>query len=275
MNEPTKVATASIQDTPARNSDPATALTASKSATLDQHLTVIKTLGELLDDLELTRIANGNRISAVERDYGESLPHLDVVQKQLKAIEHLAELELIRAWRKHPLAPWAKQQSGVGEKSIARLVAIIGNPAERENVAKLWAYCGHGDPNRRPIKGMSQTEMFKLGNPRAKKQVWLIATAILKAGVRKAETEPDGVAPRVALTPQAQIYLDARQHVTERLHNKTCVRCGPSGHPAAPGTPWSPAHQHAHALRLTGKAFLKDLWLASRHSSPDTHVMVA
>lgn len=219
-------------------------------------LDTIRTLGQLLDDLELTRIANGNRIAALERDYGESLPHLEVIQKQLRVAEHLAELELKRAWRKHPLAPWAKNYLGAGEKSIARLVASIGDPGERPNVAKLWAYCGHGDPARsRKQKGMTQEELFRQGSPRAKKQTWLIATSLLKAGNRG-------------------VYDAARANVAERVHEKLCVRCGPSGHPAQPGSPWSDGHKHAHALRVTGKAFLKDLWVASRslQASPADHM---
>lgn len=212
-------------------------------------LETIRTLASLLDDLEIVRIANGNRIGALERDYGESLPHLDVVQKQIKAAEHLAVLELQRAWRTHPLAPWAKEQKGVGEKSIARLVAIIGDPADRPNVAKLWAYCGHGDPDRsQKRKGMTQAELFAQGSPSAKKQVWLISSSLLKAGNR-------------------EHYDAARARYVNRVHAKSCVRCGPSGHPAAVGSPWSDAHKHAAALRFAGKQFLKELWLSARAST--------
>lgn len=91
-------------------------------------LDTIRTLGRLLDDLERVRIMNSNRIAALERDYGEALPHLDVIQGELKRIEHQAELELVRAWRRHPLARWAQAQRGVGEKSVARLIAEIGDP---------------------------------------------------------------------------------------------------------------------------------------------------
>jgi hypothetical protein len=213
-------------------------------------LDTIKTLGALLDDLEMVRIMNGNRIGALEREHGEAVPHLTDIQERVAAIEHLAHLELVRAWRKHPLAPWAKGYRGVGEKSIARLVAVIGDPAERPNPGKLFAYCGHGDAARKRAKGMSQDELFRLGNPRAKKQVWLIATSLLKAGNR-------------------DVY-DARRIVTaERLHEKSCVRCGPSGKPAVAGSPWSLGHQHADALRVVGKAFLLDLWLASRHHAAE------
>lgn len=226
------------------DNDPATERSEPKAAPRDQNLDTIKTLGTLLDDLEKVRIMNSNRVAALERDYGESLPHLDLISRQMKLLEHQAELELIRAWRKNPLAPWAKNYHGVGEKSIARLVAHIGNPGVRPNVAKLWAYCGHGDPARKRRKGMTQEEAFAMGNPAAKKQTWLIATALLKTGNR-------------------DVYDAARAHVADRVHEKPCVRCGPAGHPAAAGSPWSAGHQHAHALRVTGKAFLKDLWIAA------------
>lgn len=218
-----------------------------------QLLAAIRHLGGLLDDLEKARIANGNRIGAMEREYGEAFG-LDAIQQHLRATEHQAELELVRLWRNHPLAPWAKGYLGVGEKSISRLVAIIGEPADRPNVAKLWAYCGHGDPARiGKKKGMTQAELFKQGNPRAKKQTWLIATAMLKSGNRDA-------------------YDARRLRDQEATHERACPRCGPAGHPALPGSPLSDGHKHARALRGQGKAFLLDLWITARdlHSTYDS-----
>ncbi len=214
-------------------------------------LASIRHLGGLLDDLEQVRVANGNRIAAMEREFGDAFG-LDAIQGHLRATEHQAALELVRLWRKHPLAPWARSIHGLGEKSIARLIASIGDPAERPNVAKLWAYCGRGDAARHRAKGMSQDELFRLGNPRAKKQVYLIATSFLKAGNRA-------------------VYDSRRAATAARLHESRCVRCGPSGHPAQPGSPWSDGHKHADALRIVGKAFLLDLWIASRHVANDAH----
>lgn len=205
-------------------------------------LLTISTLGALLDDLELTRIANGNRMAAVEREFGSSLPALEVTQASLRALEHRAQLDLIRAWRRHPLAAWAKAQRGVGEKSVARLIAIIGDPADRANPAKLWAYCGVGNPDRKRAKGMTQAELFKLGNPRAKKQVWLIATAFVKSG-----------------GPYRDLYDQARERYANRVHIRVCPQCH-----AQAGDPWKPGHQHAAALRFIGKAFLKALWVEAR-----------
>ena len=218
-------------------------------------LASIKTLGNLLDDLERVRIMNGNRVAALEREYGGSIPHLDIIAKQLRAVEHEAQLELVRMWRKHPLAPWAKSIQGVGEKSIARLIADIGDPGDRPNVAKLWAYCGVGDPARKRRKGMTQQEAFAMGNPHAKKMCWLISEAFVKN----------------RNSPYRAVYDNRREATANRVHDTVCVRCGPAGKPAAPGSPWSLKHQHEDGKRIAVKIFLKDLRIASRHDLRDTH----
>lgn len=207
------------------------------------------TLAELVDDLEHVRIETTNRIAALTATFGSSLPHLDVLADQLKELEHQADLELRRQWRKDPLAPWAKAVPGAGERLMARLIATIGDPADRPNPAKLWAYCGHGDPERSRIpKGATQAELFARGNPDAKKRVWLLASQFC----------------RTASSPYRIVYDAARERYADRTHKAPCVRCGPAGKPALPGSEWSPGHQHAAALRLVGKSFLLDLWKESR-----------
>lgn len=214
-------------------------------------LEAIRALGRHLDDIEHIRIQNSNRISALERTGYERLPHIQAIQEHLAAVEHEAELELCRIWRTHPLAPWAKAYRGCGEKSIARLIAEIGHPYIRDDgtirtLGQLRAFCGHGNPERagQIPRGATQAELFKRGNPRAKKQVWLIATSMLKAGNR-------------------DVYDAARLKYADATHERACVRCGPAGHPAQPGSPLSDGHKHARALRALGKQFLEDLWLAA------------
>lgn len=243
-----------------------------------QLLQSIRTLGDLLDDLERTRIMNGNRIGSLERRFGSSVPHLEVIEHELEKIENEAKLELVRQWRKHPLAKWAKNINGVGEKSIARLIAHISEPAvaitgefhslpdgDREWVAtgsrprlvsELWSYCGLGDPARKRRKGMTQEEAMAMGNPAAKKQCWLIGEAFVKS----------------TKGPYRPVYDAARAKYADRVHATACVRCGPSGKPAAPGSPWSLKHQHEAAKRYAVKTFLKDLWVASQGAieSPPT-----
>lgn len=239
---------------------------------------------DVLDDLERVRIANENRLRHLTRDeadtdgeergLGLDERHPDVAKlaalvQMLADAEHQAVLNLNRVLRRHPLGPWVKAQKGVGEKTAARLLAIVGDPyvnmqtGEVRTVSQLWSYCSHGDPSRRPVKGMTQAEMFALGNPVAKKRVWLIATAILKAGggEEKATARSDS---KVQPPSLASVYYQRKTATEGREHASECKRCGPSGKPAQPGSPWSDAHRHADALRIVGKAFLKDLWLEAK-----------
>lgn len=216
-----------------------------------------------LDDIERVRIAEENRLRTLTApidEHGAGLDPTDTdiarlkdIVDSLKKIEHQAVLNLERAMRRHPLGPWAKAQKGIGDKTMARLLAAIGDPyvnlqtGETRTVSQLWAYCGHGDPSRRKRKGMTQEDALALGSPTAKKRLYLIAEACLKAQGHYAD-----------------VYY-ARKAVNEgRLHAADCVRCGPSGNPALAGTPWKDSHRHADALRIVGKEILKDLWIAAR-----------
>ncbi len=220
--------------------------TPSPDALLDR----IRTCGAMLDNFERARIKAHNQIGAYERKH-ESVPlHFDLILGGLDVAENEARLELIRAWRLHPLSKWCKGIHGVGEKSIARLIAHTGDPATRPNPAKFLAYCGLGDPSRKPRKGMTQEEVFQLGNPAAKKQCWLVGEAFVK------QTK----------SPYRAIYDEWREKYAEKTHDEPCRRCGPSGKPAPAGSPWSLKHQHEAAKRNTVKRFLVDLWVASREA---------
>ena len=64
-------------------------------------------------------------------------------------------------------------------------------------------------------------------------------------------------------SPFRPVYEQARLDVADKTHSVECVRCGPSGKPAEVGSTWNAGHHHAHALRITGKEILKDLWIVA------------
>lgn len=227
----------------------------------------------VLEDAERNRIANENRLRELTRDdidpdgvrrgFGLSRDHSDV-KKLTEIIAHLAEVEheavlnLQGIMRRSSLGPWVKSQKGIGDKQAARLLAEIGDPYwnvlhERpRTVSELWAYCGlhtvppngDHDSNGAPVWHVAARRARGVKsnwNNNAKQRVWLIATSMLKAGNR----DP----------------YDWRKMGTDgRLHTSPCVRCGPSGKPAQPGSPWSDGHRHADALRYLGKHMLKEMW---------------
>lgn len=234
-------------------------------------LTVLRVLAATLDDLQQMRIMTGNRIAAAEREHGDALPHLYESLEPLLDAEHRAELMLKRVWRRHPLAPWARTVPGCGEKLIARLIALTGEPSlravghwaltetnrrvwvieryEERTAGQLLAYCGHGDPARTIHKrGMTQQELFKQGNPSAKVATWKLGYQFM----------------RTPASPYRNLYLAERHRYANKTHDRACVRCGPPGRPALPGTPWTPNHKHNAAIRNTSHAFLTDLWRESR-----------
>ena len=92
-----------------------------------------------------------------------------------------------------------------------------------------------------------------------------------KAGVRTIEADdknedynPDN---REAISRYGDVYLATRRAVADKVHTVDCVRCGPSGKPALEVSPCSPGHRHAHSLRIVGKTFLRDVWLASHEAA--------
>lgn len=266
-------------------------------------LAAIRTLAALLDDLEKVRIMNGNRVGAAEREHGESFPHLLVIQDDLLALEHRAEIELKRAWRRHPLAPWARTVKGLGEKSIARLIAEIGRPSIGSvghwettsdgattiadstkltlrrfwvvddefdrTVGQLWQYVGVGDPSRSRIpKNATQEELLKRGRPRAKKQMYLIAEALKKQTClahrrRRAEIQGWQPPPPDCTCREEGLYRAVYDARRVATSERLHVAACPQCR-AKPGEPWRPGHREADALRIVQKALLKDMWRADR-----------
>lgn len=155
---------------------------------------------------------------------------------------------------------WAKETRGIGEHTIALLLGVIGDPriaiphewqapeAAKDdanaspqppsrvlvagepyprNIAKLWAYCGVGDPTRKRRAGMSQADAFALGSPDAKRACHLLAEAQVKT--------------RGAYR---HVYDEARVQYAGRED-------------------WTLLHQHNAALRRVKKEILRDLWVVA------------
>jgi hypothetical protein len=233
---------------------------------------------DVLDDLEATLLANQNRLrhltrTEVDKDgelrgLGRDVRDKDVARQAdlvaaLKAVEHKAILNLQRLMRLHPLEPWRAAQHGVGEKQFARLLAAVGDPywhtlyGRPRTVSELWAFCGlhtispggdhtGTDAHLSYVAARRQRGQRANWSTVAKSRAYLIAAKMLLCGNR-------------------ELY-DTRKAATEgRVHVAPCMRCGPSGRPAQPGSPWSAAHRHADALRIVSKWLLREMWAASRN----------
>lgn len=243
---------------------------------------------DVLDDLERVRIANENRLRQLTGTWegafarspsNEAVARFTAMVRAMKCdssvvleltgektrkakgccLEHEAERNLVGLLRQHPLYPWLDAQPGIGEKQAARLLGILADPYMRpeiededgnilapcrpRKVSELWALCGFhtvgGDAPRRQ-KGTKAN-----WSEDARKRTWLVAVSCMK---------------QAKGTPYRDTYDRAREKYALGLHVRPCVRCGPSGRPALPGSPLSDGHKHARALRAVAKEILKDLW---------------
>lgn len=227
---------------------------------------LLNVLASQVDDLEMLRIASDNRYRQLTRtgtdkdgkNRGLELAedHPEVLRIRA-SIDGLRELEsdaikrLERHMRHSPWAEWLKSAPGVGEKTLARLLAATGDPYwntlhdRPRKVSELWSYCGYGDASaQRKRKGQKVN-----WSPEARKRLFVIAS--------KCVMQPDE-------TRYRKLYLETRERYADAVHESVCVRCGPEGKPAQPGNPLSKGHQHGRGLRAISKEILLDLWLEAR-----------
>lgn len=202
-----------------------------------------------VDDVERLRIASENRLRALTEAVeipsagividkaGKGTPEATALEAQVEALrgaEMVAVRELRRSMRAHPLGEWCKEVHGVGEKSLARLLGVIGDPANRfdpetgeivpRTVSQLRSYCGYGDAAAQRRKRGVQSNW----NAEARKRLYVIAECLMKQ----------------RQSPYRVVYDDAREKYAD--------------------VDITDGHAHNRALRAVSKAFLKDLWLEAR-----------
>lgn len=224
---------------------------------------ILGVAAEVLDDLERVKNANANRLrqltrtcldkDGLKRGLGLTTDHPDVL-RLAKLVHRLeddnteATKNLEAVMKAHPLYPWCQSMKGVGPKTLARLLAAVGDPYwnslhnRPRLVSELWAYCGmdvrdgQAPRHRRGEKSnWSDT---------ARMRIHLIAESCMKN----------------RNSPYRHFYDETREHYADATHQQPCTQCGTKGKPAEPGTPLKDGHKHARALRAIKKEALKDLW---------------
>lgn len=266
---------------------------------------ILGVLADVVTDLETVRIANSNRVriftrneadgDGEERGFGLTEEHPEV-KKLMMTVDALAAAEwdaisnMQRALRKHPLIGFQRRHKGVGEKQLARLLAVIGDPywndlyGRPRTVSELWAFCGFhvinssGSSQRRTdtqatcaatgtnvhptSQGSHDTQSLTAGGvapkrTRGHQSNW-------SEDARKRVWVMASAMPKFPGGTYERVYRDGRVKYADAKHSVECVRCGPKGKPAKVGSDLSDGHKHARAVRLTAKAMLKDLWVESR-----------
>lgn len=143
---------------------------------------------------------------------------------------------------------------------------LIGEPYER-TLRQWWQYCGVGDPERVPTKGMSQAELFACGKRRVVRPLLYTFTS----GLLRSHTRSDTIG-------NSKLWLqfeEARKAAVGNRHKWICKNrkrppmksngCATVAHPewGEPGSEWRPGHILAHAHRITAKELLRELWVVA------------
>lgn len=259
---------------------------------------LIRVAADTVDDLENVRMGNHSRglhltrttpdKDGEQRGLGLPVDHpevqlLQVMNKNITALEEGAVKHLQRLMQRHPLGPWAKQQKGVGDKQIARFLAAVGDPyirpaidyedgtREPERVRTLpefRSYCGYALSGEGVALARAKGQKLTW-NPEARMRLWNVADSCLK-GLR-APCVKDPVlkfaehGPDCACFPYRLFYDDARKKYVTAVHERPCARCTPKGAlPAPVGSPLSGAHKHSRGLRAISQRVLVGVWRESR-----------
>lgn len=224
-------------------------------------------LATQLDDLETTRIATSNRLYQLTNNqpdkdekfrglgYAEDHPDVlkvSVVKDQIIAVEKLAISQLEKHMAGTIWANWQENSHGVGEKTLARLLAATGDPywntlyQRPRTVSELWRYCGYDvvdGQSRKRRKGEQAKWSFE-----ARKRGRVVASSVEKQSYGK----------------YREVYNERRKVDEDAVHLYRCPQCVHGGKASEPGTPLKKGHQQARALRAVAKTVLQDLWIEAR-----------
>lgn len=241
------------------------------AATVGQYAE-LRVLAEVFHDCQQNRMAMANRLRSGQVDEtitGALMEHV----VQIEAYAKKSMLQNYRLTVPQEIQNWQKEQVGIGDHSLARLLGCIGDPTTaypskwivaktveghtcngscgkgrhlvsfqpyRRTVSQLWQYCGVGDPAQRRRRGMDADDISALGNQRAKMIIHLIAEGCMKM---------TGTTPGRTRSPYRDVYEQGRLKYADRVDDA--------------GKPWSALHQMNAALRLVKKNVLKDLWIVA------------
>ncbi|MCZ9634683.1 hypothetical protein [Rhodococcus sp. BH5] len=248
-------------------------------------------LATTVDDLEALKTASENRLRQLtrvgldkdgeERGFGLDDNHPSVktqriVLENITIAHDKSVLNLTRAMKAHPLGPWVKSQKGLGEKTVARLLASIGDPywmvrheKQGDNlvviedrprtVSELWAYCGL-DPRNGSARKRTKGELANWKGE-AKMRCWNVVQPIIKC----------------ADSPYRKMYDELKESMQGAVYSEAYEGRMFKNKPIEVGQPLSKGHIEARVQRRLMKEILKDLWVESKrlHDLADAEILVA
>lgn len=209
-----------------------------------------------LADLQKLRIAQGNRVAAMERE-GIPEPFVAFGREALEALaaqERALNAYLARQARRHPMAPWIAEQRGIGLPGFVRLLGITGPLDRFATVSKLWKYLGlHTVDGQAPRRERGQKLSY---SPQGRVLCHQIGESIVKMG-------KGGEYRRVYDDKKVEYLARERTgesgcptgavHKTKTGAIVACVKASDDGKETS-------AHVHAMARRYAVKRLVRRAW---------------
>ncbi len=236
--------------------------------TLDMRRGMLNRLRMFIRDCDPDRLAGRDVDSLADDDiYAIANAGERAQIDQWKPLEAAMERELLREFKKHPLHEWAKKQRGIGAGVLMALLIADLEPFGRfDNIAKVWQYCGHGDPKRSTRRKGVKTEY----NPTLKTTCHLIGKSIVKSGAggewramyddRKAQERAKPWCGQCS--PKSAIgVLDSIGPLLTETAERAKAELKPKCTMPAPREHCTDGHAEAKARHYVVKQLLAELWL--------------
>jgi hypothetical protein len=212
-----------------------------------------------LADIQKLRVAQGNRVAAMERDglpeefiaFGRDTE--DVLAKKERALNAY----LAKQAERHFLSKWIKEQRGIGLPGFARLLGITGPLDRFATVSKLWRYLGLAVDNGAAPRRQKGVKLNY--SPAGRVLCHQLGESIVKMG--------KGGEYRTVYDQKRADYLARERsgpsgcptgavHKTKAGAVVACVKAGDESE--------SSAHIHAMARRYAVKRLLRRMWIEWR-----------
>lgn len=241
----------------------------------NEQWTKLYELSHILDAVETTRMGLLHRLDLLTKPVekrGKGLPaEMPEIQAQhalakiFEAEERRLTRELVKVAATFDLASFA-QHRGIGLKSLARLLAAIGEPATRESPAQLWAYCGY---HVLEGKGAARAKGRRANwSTVAKTRAYVMAESCLKAGGPFREVYDRAKVHYSTAVYEADVTERRARSRREKIDGEWVEVEGEIKRQARKaGDPLSKAHIHARAMRAASKSILLHLWIEARQQA--------
>ena len=147
----------------------------------ERKLAVLKQLVATYYGVQKVRVAMGNRIAGIIKEYGEG-EYMNSLIETFEVSENIEKtiIKHVRPiLREFPIyTEWLRHVKGIGDVLAAGLIAGIKTPARFSNISKLWKYCGyHVENGQAPRRRTGQKVSW---NPFMKTLCWKVGESFVK-----------------------------------------------------------------------------------------------